>query len=124
MAYTDRNFQTKKQMVEYFLTGREVSVYQPGPYGPEVRDGAAVVEGPHFPQPHRFYVKVMVRDGVVVAMNCKGSKMEPRPVTPTGAVEATRGPRVTRDQMQNGHCVGCDETMVHHPDCAFVDCDE
>lgn len=42
-----------------------LQVWTPGPFGvPD--NGTGVVEGPHFPQAHRFYVQVTVKDGVVV----------------------------------------------------------
>ena len=66
--YTDRNFRTKKDLKAAVLAG-DVSVYQPG--GFPLRDGAGVVEGPKFPEPHRFYARVTVKGGVIP----KGSKV-------------------------------------------------
>ena len=58
--YTHTNFTSGK-------AGERVTVYQPGPFGPtDVRDGDAVTCGPHYPEPHRFYVGVVVKDGVIV----------------------------------------------------------
>ena len=72
MPYTDRDFKTKKAMREFYEAGHPVYVYQPGPFGPEVKDGRACIEGPHgF---HRWYAAVTVRDGQVVQMD--GSKMK------------------------------------------------
>ena len=64
--YADKNYKTAKELKADFASGREITVFQPGPFGGAVRDGAGVIEGPHYPQPHRFYVPVVVKDGVVV----------------------------------------------------------
>lgn len=67
MAYTDRNFKTKKELVTAFKSGDQISVFQPGGFvSANVPDGNTVIEGPHYPQPHRFYVSVVVKDGVIV----------------------------------------------------------
>jgi len=65
MAYTVRNFRTKKEFLAAFARGEKLEVFQPGPFGPDVRDGVVAIEGPHYPEPHRWYVAVEVRDGVV-----------------------------------------------------------
>lgn len=65
MAYTEINFKTKKALKESFAAGRKLRVYQPGPFGPDVPDGEATIEGPHHPQPHRWYVRVEVKNSVV-----------------------------------------------------------
>ena len=77
--YTVRNFKTKKQLkeaVDAYNTikgidgeraGRGVTYYQPGPFGGnEPRDGTFTVEGPHYPEPHRWYATVTAKDGVIV----------------------------------------------------------
>ena len=66
MAYTRRNFATKKAFKAAFAAGETIEVFQPGPFGPEVRDGNAAIEGPHYPEPHRWYASVEVRGGRVV----------------------------------------------------------
>ena len=65
--YIQPNFKTKKAFKEAIAAGRCVTYYQPGPFGgKEPRDGTFCVEGPHFPEPHRFYAKVVAKDGVIV----------------------------------------------------------
>jgi len=59
-------FKSGKALREAVKSGRQISVWQPGPFGPEVKDGVGVVEGPQYPKPHRFYVKVEVKDGIIV----------------------------------------------------------
>lgn len=65
MAYTDINFKSKKALREAVLAGEVVSIFSPGPFGCK-RDGSEFVEGPHYPEPHRWYANVEVRDGVIV----------------------------------------------------------
>ena len=77
--YTDRNFKTKKDLkaaVAAYLTikgvdgeraGRGVTCYHPGSFGGNVpRNGTIYLEGPHYPEPHRWYAQAEVKDGVVV----------------------------------------------------------
>ena len=48
-------------------TPRPVTYHQPGPFGGnEPRDGEFSVEGPHYPEPHRWYARVTAKDGVIV----------------------------------------------------------
>jgi hypothetical protein len=81
--YTDRNFKSKKELklaVEAwnnrasYVPGtagtrepRAVTYFQPGPFGGnEKRDGTFSVEGPHYPEPHRWYATCTAVDGVIV----------------------------------------------------------
>ncbi len=48
------------------LLQRRLKVYQPGPFGPDVKDGRTAIEGPHFPQMHTWYADVEVRAGHIV----------------------------------------------------------
>ena len=59
MAYVQPNFKTKKAMKEALREGESIIVFQPGgmfslPAGP----GDTTIEGPHFPEPHRWYAQV------------------------------------------------------------------
>jgi len=65
--YTQQNFPTKKAFKEAVAAGRQITVYQPGPFGGnEPANGTVCVEGPHFPEPHRWYATATLKDGVVV----------------------------------------------------------
>jgi hypothetical protein len=89
--YTIRNFKTKKELKaavnawnDYaadpdlwirngYSAGltprgpRPVEYYQPGPFGGnEPLNGEFSVEGPHYPQPHRWYARVVAKDGVII----------------------------------------------------------
>ena len=63
--YTDRNFKTKKALKEAVANGDQVTVYSPGPF-PCPKDGNVALEGPHYPEPHRWYAKATLKDGVII----------------------------------------------------------
>ena len=73
MAYTVFNFKTKKQLIEAVklyntMNNRaEVRCYQPG-LGPDLSnyDGKITLEGPHYPEPHRWYAEAELVNGVLV----------------------------------------------------------
>ena len=62
--YVRPNFPTKKALKEALAAGKEVTVFSPGPF-PCPQDGRVSVEGPHYPQPHKWYAAVLVRNGIV-----------------------------------------------------------
>jgi len=64
--YTDRNYKTKKQVKQAVANGERVTVHQPGGMFPSQRDGIATIEGPHYPQPHKWYAQVTIKDGVII----------------------------------------------------------
>lgn len=67
MAYTDRNFKTKKALKEAVAAGQQITVYQPGPFGGTLHlNGKVSIEGPHYPAAHTWYASVELKDGVVV----------------------------------------------------------
>lgn len=66
MTYIHGNPKTKKLLKTWLKEGVRPRVFQPGPFGPAVKDGVVAVEGPHYPQPHTWYAQVEVRDGEVV----------------------------------------------------------
>ena len=92
MAYTDENFKTKKALREAFESGREVTVYQPGPFGPEVRDGNVALEGPHYPAAHTWYASGVVRSGVLVKL--QGAKAPPGLARTRPTHPRSRGERI------------------------------
>ncbi|MAH45068.1 hypothetical protein CMI37_04515 [Candidatus Pacearchaeota archaeon] len=65
MAYVSPNFRTKKALKEAVKLGDRVSVFSPGPFGCKT-EGAEFIEGPHYPEPHKWYAQVEVKDGLVV----------------------------------------------------------
>lgn len=63
--YVSPNFKTKKALKEAVATGKTVTVFSPGPF-PCPKDGVVSVEGPHYPEPHKWYGQVIVKDGKVI----------------------------------------------------------
>lgn len=65
MAYASKNFRTKKALKEALAAGETVTVTSPGPFPPKA-NGTEYLEGPWYPEAHRWYASVEVKDGVVV----------------------------------------------------------
>jgi hypothetical protein len=69
MAYTDKNYKTKKALKEDLANGVEITVYQPGPFSNSIpTNGTVYLEGPHYPEPHRWYAQGTMKDGKLVAV--------------------------------------------------------
>lgn len=66
--YASGNPKTKKQLKEWIQSGREVEVFQPG-LGEVPRDGRITLEGPHYPEPHRWYATGVMKDGKLVKVS-------------------------------------------------------
>lgn len=67
--YTTTNFRTKKALKESVAAGQSVGIWQPGPFGGNgPRDGTVTLEGPHYPEPHRWYASATVKDGRIVSV--------------------------------------------------------
>lgn len=62
--YTCINFKTKKALKIAVQEGRRVALYSPG-LGTPKENGIEYVEGPHYPEPHKWYAEVFVENGVV-----------------------------------------------------------
>lgn len=67
--YTIKNFKTKKALKEAISTGNAIGIFQPG--GLDKVDyskwsGIAYLEGPHYPEPHRWYAQATVENGNIV----------------------------------------------------------
>lgn len=65
--YVDPNYPSKKALKEAVTAGRLVTVYAPG-LGAPPENGTCVVEGPHYPVPHKWAATVTIKDGVVVGV--------------------------------------------------------
>jgi hypothetical protein len=69
VMYADRNFKTKKALKEAVANGDRIGVFQVGPFGGnEPTNGKVHLEGPHAPQPHRWYAQAILEDGVIVSV--------------------------------------------------------
>jgi hypothetical protein len=65
MAYVSPNVKTKKELKERLAAGKGVDVYQPG-IGNIPHDGPVWLEGPHYPEPHRWYAEGRMENGRLV----------------------------------------------------------
>lgn len=63
--YCDPNFKTKKALKEAIAAGKPVSAYQPGGMFPGATDGWVCIEGPPFPEPHRWYARALLKEGMI-----------------------------------------------------------
>ena len=63
--YVSPNFKTKKELKEAVNTGKEVTIFDPGPFNTKADNGIFAVEGPHYPEPHRWYAQATLVDGFV-----------------------------------------------------------
>ena len=66
--YTVKNYRTKKALKEDVVAGVKVDTFQPGGFFPAKTDGKVYLEGPHYPEPHRWYAQAIVKDGLVVSV--------------------------------------------------------
>jgi hypothetical protein len=67
--YTSVNFKSKRELKEAIAAGRKISVYQPNQMFPvETQNGKCYLEGPHYPQPHKWYAEGNLVDGYLVSV--------------------------------------------------------
>jgi hypothetical protein len=83
--YTVTNFRTKKALKDALLAGKEVRVYQPNgdlySRAPQT-EGRITLEGPHYPEPHRWYATAVISGGVIVSLDGKSvEKMRAKAVS-------------------------------------------
>lgn len=70
--YCSPNYKSKKELKEAVSAGKRVTVFQPNGdlFGVTVpTNGKVAIEGPHFPQPHKFYAIVEIKDGKIVKVS-------------------------------------------------------
>lgn len=70
MSYTEVNFKTKKAVKEGIAReGFNVRCYNPG-FGGDLSNftGTVTLEGPHYPQPHKWYGTGKMVDGVLISI--------------------------------------------------------
>lgn len=66
--YVSPNFKSKKALKEALKAGQTVTVFSPGSF-PCPQSGKVCVEGPHYPEPHRWYGSATVEGGRVVSVS-------------------------------------------------------
>ena len=65
--YSNVNFKTKKLLKEAIVSGRKIGIHQVGPFGGnEPQNGTVYLEGPWYPEPHRWYAVGTVENGILV----------------------------------------------------------
>ena len=68
--YTVHNFKTKKSLKEALARGEKIEVYQPGPFAtPDPINKTVCLEGPHYPEPHRWYATAVVENSIIVRID-------------------------------------------------------
>lgn len=68
MAYTSINFKSKKALKDAVKAGTAVHVWSPGLGGPYI-NRTVFLEGPHYPEPHRWYAEGKVDgDGRLISV--------------------------------------------------------
>jgi hypothetical protein len=72
MAYTTINFKTKNKLKQAVMEQNQfergkVTCFQPG-LGPDLSNytGKVCLEGPHYPEPHKWYAEAELVNGIVV----------------------------------------------------------
>ncbi|HEY4496536.1 MAG TPA: hypothetical protein VI432_00080 [Candidatus Paceibacterota bacterium] len=65
MAYTERNFRSKKELMTALSEGEKIRVFQPG-LGIVPENGTVYLEGPHYPEPHKWYAEGIMAEGLLV----------------------------------------------------------
>lgn len=63
--YASINFKSKKAFKEAVANGEKIRLYAPG-LGIPKENGIDFVEGPWYPEPHKWYAEVTMKHGVVV----------------------------------------------------------
>jgi hypothetical protein len=74
IMYTSTNYKTKKALKDAIAAGSVVSVYQPNdmfgnPQAAPDYSGRVALEGPHYPEAHRWYATGVVENGKLVKVS-------------------------------------------------------
>jgi len=67
MSYVNPNYKSKKDFIFAVKSGKQHSTYNPSGMFLSPWNGGDVIEGPHYPQAHKWYAAVLVEDGIVVS---------------------------------------------------------
>jgi hypothetical protein len=70
--YTTVNFKTKKALKDAVKAGDRIEVYAPNNdlFGNNANttNGTVYLEGPHYPEPHKWYAQATLKDGYIVSV--------------------------------------------------------
>lgn len=69
--YTTDNFPTKVSVKQAIAEGEEITVYQPNEHAGSLSvptNGRVSVEGPHFPESHKWWGRGKMKDGFLVEL--------------------------------------------------------
>lgn len=71
--YASKNFKTKKALRDAIAAGEKIAVFQPNdifgnPAGAPDFSGTVTLEGPHYPEPHRWYGTATLEEGIIVSV--------------------------------------------------------
>jgi len=72
--YCAINFKNKKLLKEAVASGKKLNIYQyndgifghPNPEGLPDYTGKSYLEGPWYPQPHKWYAEVQMENGIII----------------------------------------------------------
>jgi hypothetical protein len=68
-VYTVKNYKTKKALKEDVAAGKQVEVYDTAFINPQSTvNGNVTLEGPHYPEPHKWYAQATVKDNIIVSV--------------------------------------------------------
>lgn len=64
--YAAGNPKTKKALKESIARGKRIRAFQPGGMFPGATEGWVTIEGPHYPQPHRWYARARLENSIII----------------------------------------------------------
>ena len=67
--YTTINFKSKKDLKTAVAEGKKITVFQPNDmFGANTQNGHITLEGPHYPQPHKWYAQAVLENGYIISV--------------------------------------------------------
>jgi hypothetical protein len=71
--YCVKNFKTKKEVKAALIAGEKIKVFQPNDLfnvNSKIEKGEHTVylEGPHYPEAHKWYAQAVIKDGEIVSL--------------------------------------------------------
>jgi hypothetical protein len=65
VSYVNPDYKTKKEFKKAVGDGIKHLTYNPSGMFPTPQNGTDIIEGPHYPKPHRWYAAVVIEHGFV-----------------------------------------------------------